>query len=61
MIKWVFDPNAKNSEDESSDSDKTASKNKSERSYSQKIDPLAKTVRNMDLLNLKKLKNNLIL
>ena len=33
----------------------------SERSYNEKIDPLAKTVSNMEMFKLKKIKNDLVL
>lgn len=56
MIKWSYDPNAGRNGDgdgEDAGSEKTVSRKKSDRSYSQKIDKLAKTVRNMGLLKLK--------
>ena len=48
------------SDDDSVRSGKTAGKNKSERSYGEKIDPFAKTVKNMDLFNLKKMRNDVV-
>lgn len=57
MIKWGFDANGVWDDSEgdakSEKSDRTAGKKGSERSYSQKIDPLAKTVGNMELFKLK--------
>lgn len=56
MIKWLFDANYGRQDDSDAGSEKsakTAGKKASQRSYSNKIDPLAKTVRNMELLKLK--------
>ena len=57
----LFDPyqDKKNGGD-SSRSRKTVSLSKSNRSDLHKIDPLAKTINNLDLFNLKKKRNDLV-
>ena len=47
--------------DGSAKSDRTVGKQASERSYNEKIDPLAKTINNMEMFKLKKMKNDLVL
>lgn len=65
LIKYSFDPNAekdgeRGESEGSQGSQKTVGRKKSERSYSGKIDPLAKTVSNIQLLKLKQQRNNLL-
>lgn len=61
MVQRLFDPYEEKKNDSDSDgSRKTVSRGKSNRSDKHKIDPLAKTMVNMDMFKLKKKKNDLI-
>ena len=56
----MFDPYEEKGRSDSGGSRKTVSKGKSARSDIHKVDPLAKTIGNMDLFKLKKKKNDLV-
>lgn len=62
LIKCIFDPRNREERpfDGSEKSDRTVDKQHSDRSYGKKIDPLAKTISNMDVFKLKKQRNDLI-
>ena len=61
MLQRLFDPYEEKKKDSDSDrSRKTVSRGDSARSDKHKIDPLAKTINNLDLFKLKKKKNDLI-
>ena len=60
LAQRMFDPYEEKGREDSSGSRKTVSRGQSARSDKHKIDPMAKTIGNMDLFKLKKKKNDLI-
>lgn len=61
LLQRFFDPDEKKGKESDSDrSRKTVSKERSDRSDMHKIDPMARTLRNFDLVALKKKNNELV-
>ena len=62
LAQRMFDPYEDKGKDgaESDRSRRTVSRDMSHRSDKHKIDPLAKTINNLDLFNLKKKKNDIV-
>jgi hypothetical protein len=56
----MFDPYEEKRNNSESSSRKTVSRERSNRSDKHKIDPLAKTINNLDLFKLKQKKNEII-
>ena len=57
LAKRMFDPFEDKRKSQSGDSHKTVSRERSNRSDKHKIDPLARTISNLDLFRLKQKKN----
>lgn len=60
MVQRMFDPYEEKKKDSDGASSRTVSRDNSTKSDKMKIDPLAKTINNMDLFKLKKKKNELV-